>query len=237
MGVNTYVMRIASKKGGVGKTVLAVNLALALGALGEKVLLVDGDPINANITDQLNLTDFDINFSDVLFNKLDATEAIFKYKPGFIDILPGKVYPGVYAPTTDQIRHLGLQIAAVDYKFIIVDSPPGFFTPSMSPFYSESIIVSNPDIPSLNSNMGLVKLYSENEIKNSLVINRVGQSEHELSQEDIESEYQCKVLAMLPEDIIVMRSINEQRPAYLIDPTSKFPVAVKELAQYYKDRT
>ena len=37
------VVAVASGKGGVGKTTVAVNIALALGALGVRVGLVDAD--------------------------------------------------------------------------------------------------------------------------------------------------------------------------------------------------
>ena len=49
------VVAVSSGKGGVGKTSLTVNLAVALAATGKKVLVCDGDLGLANVDITLGL--------------------------------------------------------------------------------------------------------------------------------------------------------------------------------------
>ncbi len=88
------VIAIASGKGGVGKTWLAITLAHILASRQARVLLFDGDFGLANIDIQLGLTPRH-DLSDVAAGRIALREAVLNHKDadvgrGGFDILPGR---------------------------------------------------------------------------------------------------------------------------------------------------
>ena len=83
---NPRTIAVSSGKGGVGKTSVALNLALALGRRGQRVLLVDGDMGLGNVALLAGVSSKN-TVEDVLCCRCDIEEAVVEGPEG-LSILP-----------------------------------------------------------------------------------------------------------------------------------------------------
>jgi ATP-binding protein involved in chromosome partitioning len=118
-----HVVAVGSGKGGVGKTTVAVNLAVALGKLGYRVGLIDADIYGPNVPMMLGQTR-----QPSIVNG-DRIGPLLAHGVKFISV--GLISPGdkpmvMRGPMLHQIiRQFLQQVEWGELDFLIIDLPPG----------------------------------------------------------------------------------------------------------------
>jgi flagellar biosynthesis protein FlhG len=156
------VIAIASGKGGVGKTCLAVSLSHALARAGQRVLLFDGDLGLANVDIQLGLTPV-ADLGAVVAGRLPLPEALLHHDGGF-DILAGLSGSGALSaiePIALERLLAGLRAAARDYTTVLLDLGAGLdrSVRRMTNFADLLLVIATEEPTSLTDAYAVLKLH------------------------------------------------------------------------------
>lgn len=155
------VMTISSGKGGVGKSNIVVNLAIAFERLGKRVLIMDADLGLSNIDVLLGLTP-KLNVSHVLEGKRELRDVLVD-GPGNIRIMPASSGVQELTRLTDEQKLLFLEMLdelETEIDILLVDTGAGI---SDTVLYfnlaaQERIIVVTPEPTSLTDAYALIKV-------------------------------------------------------------------------------
>lgn len=156
-----HVIAIASGKGGVGKSSVAVNLGMSLAKLGERVCIFDADTGLANINILLGLTPR-FSLEHVLFGA-KSIEAVMLETAHGMQVIPGAngISECVALHPRQQLR-LTRELARIesDYDYFLIDTAAGIADTTLDFICSAqtALIVITPEPTSLTDAFSLLKL-------------------------------------------------------------------------------
>jgi len=229
----TRVIVCTSGKGGVGKTTLVSNLSSALSSLGKKVVAIDANITTPNLGLHLGLHLAPNNLNNVLKGDTDLNSAIYPHKSGFKVVPSSMSTEDLYGVDVSKLPNVLNKIPS-DTDFVIMDSAPGLSREAISAMSAsnEVLIITNPDIPSLVDALKTIQI-AESMGKNitGVVVNRV-RGIDELATYQIENILEKPVIAEIPEDRSVSKSIKAKEPMVNINPNSPASIEINRLAHY-----
>lgn len=156
------VIAVASGKGGVGKTFVAITLAHALARAGRRALLFDGDLGLANVDIQLGL-EAARDLGNVVGGRLSLKDAVTRFEEGGFDVLAGKSGSGALAGL-DTGRRAALTAEfwalAPHYDRVVLDLGAGVDAPmrALIPPAAATLVVATDEPTSLTDAYAYIKL-------------------------------------------------------------------------------
>lgn len=243
MAEDTRVIAITSGKGGVGKTNLAVNLAVGLQQAGQKVLLIDADIGMANVNllmgavtnrSLVDLLNDDVQLEDVVENGAAGV----KYISGVAG-----VEAALNVNRLEQRKlHKKLGRCSEMANVIIIDTGAGL-NRNVIEFVlaaEEVLLITTPEPTALADAYAVIKAYSTyTERRNiKLVVNRIRDEEECYEVKEKINQTTKKFLGLtvdclgyIYEDKIVREAVQRQEPFLIVNPESAASRCISELVK------
>jgi len=217
------IIACVSGKGGVGKTVTVSNLGAALVKHGKNVIILDANVTTPNLSLHLGIPFYPITLHDVLKKKMPVESAIYYHHSG-VKVIPASLsYDAMKDVDIERLESVLWNLLG-KADIVIVDSAAGLGKEALTAINvaDELIVVTNPDIPAVTDALKTIKIAQDNGTKVlGAVINRVRGLKHELSASDVKSMLGVPIIAIVPEDIAVPRSIANKMPVVHHRPNSR----------------
>jgi septum site-determining protein MinD len=222
------ILGVVSGKGGVGKTTIAVNLAVLAAKEGMPVVLIDGDTGNPSVGLHLGMLGSADGLQKVLTGKCGFEETLLVHPMTGV-----RVMPSTFGYESEvKLEKLKELLHKTKYENFIIDTPPGMSreVKEIVSACTDIIIVVTPDMSSTMSAVKMCDMAADRGVKvNGIVLNRVQGKTYEMHYKEIEDTCEQRILATIREDRIVPESIGCHVPVVVHAPKSDVSKSFNEL--------
>ncbi len=239
---NTRIIAVSSGKGGVGKTNISANLAIAYAKIGKKVVILDADLGLANVNVILGIIP-KYNLYHVIRKQKTMEEIVYETEYG-IRMIAGASGFSRIANLSDDERHEFISSFKVfdDADILIIDTSAGVSDSVLSFLEAadDVIIVTTPEPTAITDAYGIIKVMSteidRTDLNIKLIVNRA-QSVVEGKKVanrviNIAGQFlnqKIDYLGFVYDDIAVQNCVRKQKPFTIYEPKSKASICLDHL--------
>ncbi len=226
-------LAIISGKGGVGKTLLSINLSVAFAQAGHKVLLVDANFTAPTIATYFNQIPETHTIDSVIGKeKFSPTDLVWIHPAGFYFLIPSFNLVALDDHALNTIFTIISPLFS-DYDIVILDGPAGvgrdvYFTVMNA---DAALIVANPTYASLyNALKTHVFVRQLGKPIPGAVLNRYDKK-YGITPEEASEILELPILGVIPEDKAVKEAVKAGKPLLTYAPNSKAAQAIYDIAE------
>jgi len=234
------ILAVFSPKGGVGRTTIASNLAVALQQAGYRVVLVDGNLQFGDVPAVLNILHTYVTIVSLVrhLEEMDISlvmETLIPHSSGVRVLLApsrleeaGAIYPEAIEQVLVALRQ--------HFDYVVVDAWSFLddITLAILDMADRILLVATPELPTLREIrlfLDLANALDYSPSKLLLILNRA-MSAFGIGPADIEENIRHRIAIKIPSDgPLVTRSLNRGVPLVLSDPNSQVAQSIKQLAE------
>jgi flagellar biosynthesis protein FlhG len=241
-GGKTRIITITSGKGGVGKTNVSVNMALAYARLGKKVVVMDADLGLANVNIMFNMVP-KYTLYDMIRKRKTMKEIMVETDYG-IYIVAGASGFSKAANLTDAERQGFIEeLNTLSFADIIIIDTSAGVSSNVLDFIAaadDAVIITTPEPTAITDAYGIIKIiateYDNLDMDLKLVVNRAKGPAEAKKVSDRMTDVAGKVLNLkvdylgfIYDDPVVAQAVLRQKPFMVIDPRCKASICVQHI--------
>ena len=212
------IIGIVSGKGGVGKTTLTINLGSVLAQQFKKnVTVIDCNVTTSHLGLYLGMYYSPVTLNKVLRGESKIEDAIYEHFSGMKVIPASLSLSELDGIDITQIRS-SIENILEKNDVILLDSAPGMGREALAALRAADgvIFVTTPYVPSVMDIVRCQEVVNELGIKSvGIVLNMVNKEKYEMSTDEIEQLTKLPVIASIPYDKNVNKSLAAKIPAAL----------------------